>query len=414
MIDLNVTSEIGKLNAVITHTPGDELENMTPQNAEKALYSDILNLAVASKEYNLFKGALEKHTKTFEIKELLEDILKKDCIKKELIDRVCKNENIEHLKHILLSLSYTELAETLIRGLKSPKYTLTEYISNERFAIRPLHNFFFTRDASISIGNNVLISKMASKVREREALIMEMIFNHSTIINVNKTYNANLLDNLTIEGGDLLIISENVLCIGMGERTTSQGIDFLIEHFKKENREMHIIVQELPKEPESFIHLDMIFTILDTHDCMVYEPVIMDHKYRTIELSIKESGEVIISEADNIVDALNNLGFSFKPILCGGTQDSWFQEREQWHSGANFFALAPGKILGYARNSHTIDELEKNGYKVIKAIDLIENDMDLTEIKKYVITIPGSELARGGGGCRCMTMPINRDSVKFK
>jgi arginine deiminase len=108
---------------------------------------------------------------------------------------------------------------------------------------------------------------------------------------------------------------------------------------------------------------------------------------------------------------LNKLGFNLEPVICGGTADHWTQEREQWHSGANFFAIAPGKVIGYARNTYTLDELSKHGFEILKAKSIIKGDIDLNAYKKCVITIEGSELARGGGGARCMTLPVKRAGV---
>jgi arginine deiminase len=108
---------------------------------------------------------------------------------------------------------------------------------------------------------------------------------------------------------------------------------------------------------------------------------------------------------------LNTLGIDLKPISCGGKDDLWVQEREQWHSGANFFAFAPGKIIGYERNTHTIEELNNHGFEVIKATDVIEGKVSPDQFPKCVVTIAGSELARGGGGARCMTMPVKRAEI---
>jgi len=119
------------------------------------------------------------------------------------------------------------------------------------------------------------------------------------------------------------------------------------------------------------------------------------------------------SNEENMVSALKNLGMDLKPVFCGGKKDLWTQEREQWHSGANFFAIGPGKVIGYERNTSTIEELNKNGFEVIKANDTIKGKVDPNNYKKYVITIEGSELPRGGGGARCMTMPIRRKPVKW-
>jgi len=410
-LNLMINSEVGKLKGVIIHTPGEELENMTPENAEKALYSDILSLSVASKEYAQFKGVLKKLVENvFEVKDLLIDILKNENIKKELIEKISENENLEYIKKTLIEMDYKILAHTLITGLPLKRNTLTDYLKEERYSLVPLHNLFFTRDASVSIGNEVSISKMASKVRAREAIIMETIFKYSSFINTN-TFRPDYDNNkITLEGGDLLIAREDILCVGMGPRTTAKGIDFIIEHFKSKGIKKHIIIQELPDTPESFIHLDMVFTFLDKDICMIYEPVILNDKYRTIHID-NTNDKVIITEEKNILVALENLGMKLNPMLCGGEDDVWHQEREQWHSGANFLTLAPGKIIGYSRNTHTINYLGNHGFEVIKADDVINENINPDKYDKYVITIQGSELARGGGGCRCMSMPILREDI---
>lgn len=410
-LNLTINSEVGKLKGVIIHTPGEELENMTPENAEKALYSDILSLSVASKEYAQFKGVLKKLVENvFEVKDLLIDILKNENIKKELIEKISKNENLEYIKNTLLNMEYKELAHTLIVGLPLKRNTLTDYLKEERYSLVPLHNLFFTRDASVSIANEVSISKMASKVRAREAIIMEAIFKYSNFINA-ETFKPDYNDNyITIEGGDLLIARKDILCVGMGPRTTAKGIDFIVEHFKSKNIKKHIIIQELPHTPESFIHLDMIFTLLDKTTCMIYEPIILNDRYRTIHID-NTGDSVTIKDEKNLLTALEKLGMKLTPMFCGGKDDIWHQEREQWHSGANFLTLAPGKIIGYSRNTHTINYLDDNGFEVIKADDVISGKIDPNNFEKFVVVIQGSELARGGGGCRCMSMPILRDEI---
>ena len=420
MLDIfrtNVTSEIGELEGVILHTPGIEIENMTPINAEKALYSDILNRSIALDEYSQLKGVLDKVTKTYQVKDLLYQSIADEKVKTDLINKICKNENVYELKDYLLNLPNKQLAKELIEGVPLSRDTYTSYLSEERFALRPLHNFFFTRDASMSVCDKVLIGKMANTVREREALIMEQIFKcHEKIETkvVNPINSPNFTADINIEGGDFLVAREDIVLIGNGGRTTSQGIDFCIDFMKESNKKKHIIVQELPDTPESFIHLDMVFTLLDVDKCMVYEPLItQQNKYRTTHITIENGTVTSIKEEKNILEALKQLGIDLKPISCGGNEDQWIQQREQWHSGANFFAMGPGKVIGYGRNIHTINEMSKNGFEVISAIDVIEGKKDLKDYDKYVVTIDGSELSRGGGGCRCMTMPIRRKEVKW-
>ena len=416
----SVHSEIGKLEGVIIHTPGSEVENMTPANAERALYSDILNLSIASSEYAQFEGVLKKVSNVFQVKDLLADILKNEEVKSELLKEICMTERIDSCQQFM-DVSAKELANFLVEGVVLEKTNLTNYLSNERFLLRPLHNLFFTRDSAMGMNDHMLIGKMANPVRERESVIMEAIYkNHPDIdtgtLNAGKPVNGIMVNHKSmIEGGDVQIASENIFVIGTGVRTSTQGIDFIIENIKRLKKEKHhIIVQELPETPESFIHLDMVFTFLSQEECMVYPPVIFGmSRFKTIHIEI-ENGKVIrIEEMPNIPTALSKLGMDLKPISCGGNSDPWIQEREQWHSGANFLAFAPGKVIGYQRNVHTMEELHNNGYEIISATDVISGKVSTDDYKKCVVTIAGSELARGGGGARCMSQPIKRAQVNW-
>jgi arginine deiminase len=415
-LSVKVNSEIGELEGVIIHSLGSEVENMTPENVERALYSDILNLSVAQKEYAQLSGVLRKITKVFEVKELLASILDNPEVKTSLIEKVCDTCTHTYVNDYLHGLDSTGLACQLIEGVVMQRTSLSRFLSHQRFAVRPLHNFFFTRDASISMFDKVLVGKMASKVRERESQIMDAIFtnykdfNTTTITSLGKACDE---DEISIEGGDVLIGRDDLLVIGISTRTTSKGIDGVIRKLKERKTKQHIIVQELPTDRESFIHLDMVFTFLNKDECMVYEPVIMQpNRFRTIHITV-ENGEVTINEEKNILEVLSKIGMDVKPIYCGGRADLWTQEREQWHSGANFFAFAPGKVIGYNRNVYTIEEMHKNGYKIIKATDVIKDKVNLNDYNKCVVTIEGSELSRGGGGARCMTMPFRRKEVNW-
>jgi arginine deiminase len=416
-ININITSEIGKLNGVIVHIPGQEVENMTPENAERALYSDILNLSVALPEYNNFLGVLQKHAKVFEVRELLTDILHFEHIKHELMVKICKHEHqdAEEVCGYIEHIHDEDLARQLIEGVEMKKDNLTRFLDDERYCINPLPNFFFTRDASFSFGNEVIISKMANSVRDREAIIMDSIFTHHPAFKahtVNPVEKYDQTGKASIEGGDVIVAREDILLIGTGSRTTTQGIDCMIEYLKEKPGKQYIIVQELPYEPESFIHLDMTFTILDQEHCMIFEPLILKaSRYLTITITIDGHKVTSISEKKNILSALEELGMSLKPIPCGGYNDRYIMEREQWQSGANFVALEPGKIIGYRRNVHTIETLSKEGFEIIKAKDVVSGNENLDNYRKVAVTIEGNELSRGGGGARCMTMPFNRGGI---
>ena len=416
-IEINVQSEIGKLESVILHRPGAEIENMIPGNVERALYSDILNLNVSLNEYDQLEGVLSKVSSTFQIKNLLEDILLTENIRIPLVEKICKNEKQLELQDYLNQLSANELARQLIEGVVLVKDNLTKYLSKERYALRPLHNLFFMRDAGFAVRKRVLISKMASQVREREALLIEAIFNNHpkfSTTTLNPMSTSSSFDEVTIEGGDILIAREDVILVGIGARTNSHGADYILDKLKKSLKSRHIIIQELPLSPESFIHLDMVFTFLDKDKCMVYDPIILKpNKYQTVHIEVRDGEVYSIENKENLLVALRDLKIDLEPVFCGGKKDSWIQEREQWHSGANFFAFAPGKVIGYGRNVNTIEEMNNHGFEVLKATDIISGAVHPDDYKRCVVTIEGSELARGGGGARCMTMPIRRSAVDW-
>ncbi len=416
-LSVNVHSEIGKLEAVILHTPGAEVENMSPANAQRALYSDILNLKVAQKEYAQFSGVLGMLTNVYQVKDLLADVLKMDKVKETLLQNICCQDKNGPMINALIDTNAQELSRLLIEGIPLVHDTLTKYLSPIGYAVDPLHNFFFMRDAASAIFNSVLINKMATPIRDRESAIMEAIFDYHPYFQTKTiTPKKEIIkpDHFSMEGGDILVAREDVLLIGMGSRTTSKGIDYIMHKFGKNNELKHIIVQELPHEPESFIHLDMVFTFLDIDKCMVYEPIVLkNNALKTIHIQIENGLAINIQEEKNLIAALNKVNFHIEPLFCGGKKSRTYQDREQWHSGTNFFAIEPGKVIGYARNLHTLEELNKNGFEIIPAEKILNGELKPEDYKKFVITIDGSELARGGGGARCMTMPIRREKVNW-
>ena len=412
-LTLNVQSEIGKLEAVMLHYPGPEVENMTPKNAQRALYSDILNLSIAQKEYAQLKGVLEKTSLVYKVSDLLEKVLEIPGQRLSLLQKICVTEQVEDYFDYLLELSSSQLTKILIEGLPMQVKTLTDFLKEEYYALQPLYNFYFTRDTSVTIGNTSLVCKMANAVRMRESFIMDAIFNSGLFFNgkITNMYDASQNNpSVKIEGGDVLVAREDVLLIGSGARTSPQAIDLLIQELCREKlSKRHVIVQQLPETPESFIHLDMAFTFLDKNTAMVYKPLILNsNPYKTVHIQIENGKVVKIAPMNNIPAALKKLGMEVEPVICGGRADDWDQEREQWHSGANFLAIAPGKVISYARNINTLEELNKKGFEIVRADDVISGKFDMGTSGKCVVILDGSELPRGGGGPRCMTMPLRR------
>ena len=403
---VNVSSETGRLRAVLLHRPGVEIERMTPLNAAHAMYSDILNKPIVDTEYHYFSGVLEKWTDVYYVEDILEKLLHDNEIRRHLVEESCDMDNCDDdLADELMELDDKTLARILIEGYEDPEW---DGIDDDRYLLKPLYNLFFTRDASSTVYNRVLINSMSFEVRERETLIYEAIFKHFFKVD---TLNAMAWDrDARTEGGDVQIASPDLLCIGQGIRTNTKGIKYLAQTFAKEREKFSILVQELPQKPESFIHLDMVFTFLGKHQCMAFEPMLKKTGLfagKDTTLITIDGGKISYTKFPNIIKGLEHLGWEIEPVIGGGS-DPWVQLREQWHSGANFFALGDGKVMGYRRNTHTIDALDKAGFAVLKAEDIVDGKVDMATYDKFVAAFPGSELPRAGGGARCMTMPILR------
>ncbi|RKZ14388.1 arginine deiminase, partial [bacterium] len=218
-----VDSETGRLTGVVMHEPGSEIANMTPENAERALYSDILNLAVAADEYAQLKGVLEKRTRIFGVKDLLADILLNPQVRSELVARICAAEDMPAIADMLADCEPRELSRLLIEGVPLVKDNLSRFLSRDRYSLPPLHNFFFSRDAAAVVGDRVLVSRMANQVRGREACIMEAIFDYHPDLGAT-TVNPALLGGsgptAPLEGGDVLVAAPDILLMGLGARTS--------------------------------------------------------------------------------------------------------------------------------------------------------------------------------------------------
>lgn len=394
---IDVSSEIGHLEGVILHRPGIEIEKMVPNTIEECLYSDLLNLNIATKEYSYFEKVLSKWTKTYQIMDLLSEILKDQNVKLKLVNEILEREEKTHLAEELLYLEAKELARVLIEGWKEE--------------LSPLYNFLYTRDASSTLYDNVLIHSMQFDVRVRESIIMNYVF--KCYFDAKTLSTSTYSPKANTEGGDILVGNDNILLVGHGMRSNKKGIDYLVEHYSKIKPKFNILVQNLPHSPESFIHLDMVFTFLDKDKCMVYEPLIVKNEegFEVTHIEI-DNGKVTYHEKPNFMKGLKDLGFDLEPVKCGG-DNRLYQDREQWHSGANFFCLGEGKIIGYSRNSHTINALNKAGFAVLNAEDICNDKINMNDYNRFVVTIDAAELPRGGGGARCMTMPIKRSKVNW-
>ncbi len=418
MPNVRVCSEVGILEKVVIHSPGKEIEVMTPETAQEVLYNDILTLPVVAEDHKGLKNVLKKVTRVYELKDLLKDVLNDEKVKRDFVITITGLEGRADLADYLMSFSAKELADAVVYGVKEKKDTLEKFLSNKTYALPPLPNLYFTRDISVVFRGKVITGSMANKVRIGEAVIARFIYKHHPEFKSEGFIFDGILEGnekITIEGGDFLVIDKDVVAIGVSERTTPSSIDIFVERMKKEvvDEEFHIFAVVLPKE-RSTIHLDMVFTMVDKDKCVCHYPYLLGkEKLRVVHINIKPSGEVSIKEEGSLLEGLEKVGVKLEPIICGGS-DPVNQKREQWLSGTNFFAFAPGKIIGYACNYHTFRELEKAGFKTVHVNDVINDKIDVTQYDRVAIGIEGAELARGGGGVRCMTMPVKRKPIKIR
>lgn len=414
-ISIRLDSEIGALNTVVVHTPGQELENMTPATAAEVLYDDILNLPLALGEHQQLKGVLEQVAQVVEFRDLLADVLEREKVRRGLIEELCQLFQCPELIAELDALEPKRLARQLIEGTDKRVDSLEKFLAASRYAIPPLPNTFFTRDATMCVNHKVIIGSMAYKARTAEALLLKSIFKHHPRIDSGGFYfdgTANPDSEVTIEGGDLLVIREDLIVIGYSERTSVAGIDRLMRSIASQGPVTDFVVVEIPKT-RATIHLDMIFTMVDRDACVVFPPLITGtQRCRAFHCRFEGGAEggARIREHRGVLEALESLDVKLTPIACGG-EDAFNQEREQWASGANFFAFGPGRILGYKHNVHTIESLNRAGFEIVDAEDLLAGRTVLPESGRVAVGITGAELSRGGGGCRCMTMPLSRKPV---
>lgn len=421
---VHVTSEIGRLRTVLVHEPGLEVDRMVPPMMEELLFDDILFGDRAREEHRRFRRLLQLlGVEVVEARDLLIETLTREEARTWLW-QILLPELPPELRNPPASARVEDLADCLVGGIVQPTTSRGVEIS-DLFQLTPLPNWCFQRDPQIVLGDGVVFSSMATPARWREGLIARCIFRFHPDLASSRI----LCDPLKpeedrsrmlgfhrprLEGGDVLVLSPDIVAVGVSERTNPAAVEILARALAAmDHGPRWLEVVHLPSR-RAYMHLDTVFTPADRDACMVHAPVILGEGREaatTYEVDLG-SDDLVPQHRGALLPALAARGLDLEPIPCGGP-DAIAQQREQWTDGANTMAVAPGVITLYDRNIATAEELDRRGWRILEADDVLlgREELSLDDAGRTCLMLSSFEISRARGGPHCLSHPLVRDDL---
>ncbi len=398
-------SEIGKLKKVLLHRPGKELEALTPATMERLLFDDIPYLKAAQEEHDVFSSVLRDNgvKVVYYVEEVAKAISTLE-LQLQLVNEFLDMSNFtslgmrEHMTEFLMRMTPAEMVTKLIAGIKKneiPNEDVSSLLNliheDYPYISDPMPNLYFTRDPGACIGNGISIHNMHTRERKRESLLIKYIYKYNRdFATEDNSLWYDIDDDYSIEGGDILVLSEDIVAIGLSQRTTVAGIERFARNLLPKSTFKKVLVFDIPKI-RAFMHLDTVFTMVDFDKFTIHPEI--EGPLGVYEITLGAGGELKFNamkdELQNILASALKLP-AVDLIRCGGGE-LLAAQREQWNDGSNTLCIAPGTVVTYERNYVTNELLDRKGIRVL--------------------TMPSAELSRGRGGPRCMSCPVKREDL---
>lgn len=408
---LRLNSEYGTLKAVLMHRPSREIDRLTPYNIHELLFEDVPFLEQMQTEHDTFTSTIKEASgaKVYRLHELLMQVLADKKLQLNVFTNILKPLSLEHLTEDIISrFSTVETASALMAGIKfkelKRKFHHKDFDkhSDKEYLIHPSPNLYFMRDPAAVVQSGIISSQMKFPARQKESMIAKIIFeNHPEFKDSFKfIYPSEHLGEYKdtgypcIEGGDIIVLSKKSLAIGQSERTDSKAIYEIAQEVMKDSEVERVYEICLPNQ-RNFMHLDTVFTIIDENMIITYPDALSAVLQTKVhkKSDIDNNGNLIIETEvlDESILTILKREIPYLEVIETGYGNPDYASREQWFDGANVFAIGPRRVISYNRNKHTNRALKEAGVEVLE--------------------IPGSELVRGLGGPRCMTMPLEREEL---